>query len=442
MKNPPRRYTAVAIAVSLAVGGSLVTAPIAQAVTSAGAVTKSAAKTKITSQPKSVTVVPGKTAKLSVKASGQSLKYQWYSKKSGAKNWQKVSGKAAKKATYTVKATSKLNKTQYRVIVTGKQGKVTSKTATLTVSAKTRITTQPKSVSVVSGKTAKFTVKASGQSLKYQWYSKKSGAKNWQKVSGSAAKKATYSVKATTKLDKTQYRVVVTGKQGKATSKAATLSLIAKPKITEQPKLASGDSGERVSFGVKASGSELTYQWQVDNGSGWKNIAGATKATYGFTAKSALELNTYRVIVRNPAGSVTSEAAFLSVISTVSDPMETDQVFWLWSWFGVLFDTWQEDDEYDSTYQDLWGKLSITNISDYTLDAYNYLEIYYLGNDGEFYGDGGYDVTGGIWDTVPLAPGQSDTFNVYANVPDDAVKGGVWVFYDDTGEIIQYVEGF
>ncbi|MFD2840122.1 hypothetical protein ACFSYH_06010 [Populibacterium corticicola] len=350
MKNPPRRFTAVAVAVSLAIAGALVTAPIAQAATSTGTVAKPAAKTKITAQPKSASAVPGKTAK--------------------------------------------------------------------------------------------FTVKASGQSLKYQWYSKKSGSKKWQKVSGSAAKKATYSVKATTKLNKTQYRVVVTGKQGKATSKAATLSLIAKPKITTQPKLASAYSGESVSFSVKASGIGLSYQWQVDNGTGWKNISGATKASYGFTAKSALELNTYRVVVKNPAGSVTSDAALLSVLSTVSDPMETEQFFWLWSWVGVLFDTWQEDDEYDSTYQDLWGELSITNISDYTLDAYDYLGIYYLGNDGEFYGDGGYEVTGDIWNTVPLAPGQSDAFKVYANVPDHAVGGGVWVFYDDTGEIIQYVEGF
>jgi len=61
-----------------------------------------------------------------------------------------------------------------------------SETATVEkVAAKAKITIQPKNQeNILVGKTAKFTVKASGKKLKYQWYYKEAGSSKfvaWKK---------------------------------------------------------------------------------------------------------------------------------------------------------------------------------------------------------------------------------------------------------------------
>lgn len=93
---------------------------------------------KVTTQPKSVTVKANKTATFKVKATGGSpqyrwstLKYQWYVKKTGTKNWVKLSGKTA--ATLKIKATKKMNGYQYRCKVYNKRWQVYSKTVKLKV---------------------------------------------------------------------------------------------------------------------------------------------------------------------------------------------------------------------------------------------------------------------------------------------------------------------
>ncbi len=435
MKNPPRRLIAVAVAASLTLAGSLVTAPIAQAVPGTGIAAKPVAKTKITSQPKSITTAPGKTAKITVKASGQSLKYQWYSKKSGAKKWQKISGKAAKKATYSVKATTKLNKTQYRVVVTGKKGTATSKTATLTVSAKTRISTQPKSVSVVSGKTAKFSVKASGQSLKYQWYSKKSGAKKWQKISGKAAKKSTYSVKATTKLNKTQYRVVVTGKQGKVTSKAATLALVTKPKITSQPRSEAVDLGSSTTLSVKATGPSLTYRWErYDYESDkWLAVPGATRSTLKVSATDAEQMTMYRVKVSNAAGTVTSDEAIVVGLSSNGNAFAPETAIFAGDYGFWVSQTKVVDIDY-------YESAAIAHIvfcyynEDYSGLPWMDLEVEYVGTNGLYYDHDGEYFDGDIWDTTIIYDGECDEFSTVAFVPTSVIYGGSWSLYNRYSE--------
>ena len=55
----------------------------------------------------------------------------------------------------------------------------------------------------------------------------------------------------------------------------------------------------------------FTYQWQK-NGTA---IPGATAASYVISAVAATDAGSYTVVVANPAGSVTSSAAVLTVIS-------------------------------------------------------------------------------------------------------------------------------
>ena len=118
-----------------------------------------------------------------------------------------------------------------------------------------------------------------GNGLTYQWqYSTDKGA-TWK---NSAAKTATYKVQAQKAYDGYMYRCIVTDKSGKSlTSAAATLTINASLAITSQPESKSADVGELVTYEVKATGTDLAYQWQysTDKGVTWKNSAAKT-ATY------------------------------------------------------------------------------------------------------------------------------------------------------------------
>jgi hypothetical protein len=84
------------------------------------------------------------------------------------------------------------------------------------------------------------------------------------------------------------------------------------PAITSQPQSRTASAGQSVTFSVGATGSQpLAYQWQR----GTTNIAGATSANYTFTAAPGDNGATFRAIVSNAFGSVTSSSATLTVTS-------------------------------------------------------------------------------------------------------------------------------
>lgn len=186
--------------------------------------TTAAAKLSITQQPASVAVNNGKSASFTVKASGKGLSYQWYIRKANDSDWSKWSGKTA--ATAKVTATDALDGAVVKCVVKDSSGKtVTSKAAKLSVSIALSITQQPKSVKISCSDTAKFTVKAEGKGLKYQWYYKKSGSSKWVKWAGHNT--ATTSAISNTSWKGMQVRCVVTDANGSSvTSSAAGITLV------------------------------------------------------------------------------------------------------------------------------------------------------------------------------------------------------------------------
>lgn len=173
----------------------------------------------IITQPKNTYTKSGSTAKVTLKAAGDDLTYEWYIKNAGQKKYTKSS---VTKSTYSCKMNEKSKDRYVYCIVTDKYGNtVKSKTVVLRMAA--TITTQPKSVSVEEGKSAKVTVKAVGDELTYTWYFKNEGS---SKFSKSSITKATYSVKMSDKADGRQVYCVVTDKYGKkVTSNTVTLSM-------------------------------------------------------------------------------------------------------------------------------------------------------------------------------------------------------------------------
>ena len=89
-----------------------------------------------------------------------------------------------------------------------------------------------------------------------------------------------------------------------------------KKKITAQPASVEAASGTAAKFTVKATGLNLTYQWQYNSGSGWKNSngTGATTNTLTINAKSTYNNWQYRCVITDGNGAKTySDAAKLTV---------------------------------------------------------------------------------------------------------------------------------
>ena len=97
------------------------------------------------------------------------------------------------------------------------------------------------------------------------------------------------------------------------------------PKIKSHPQNEAVKTGEQAVFNVGATGTNLTYQWQVDrnDGNGFANIDGANSASYT-TDVVNISYNgfKYRCVVSNSADSATSNVATLTVTEDTT-PSET-----------------------------------------------------------------------------------------------------------------------
>ncbi len=172
---------------------------------------------KITTQPKTAYAKKNATAKVTVKVTGDGLTYTWYYKNAGSSKYVKSTNKTA---TYSTKVTSATKNRMVYCVIKDTWGKTVT-TKKVAIREAVNITTQPKTVTVKKNATAKVTVKASGDGLKYTWYYKNAGSSKFVK---SSAKKATYSAKMTSATKNRKVYCVVKDKWGK-TVKTVTVTL-------------------------------------------------------------------------------------------------------------------------------------------------------------------------------------------------------------------------
>ncbi len=171
------------------------------------------------------------------------------------------------------------------------------------------ITTAPAAATVVAGQTATFMVAATGTPAPtYQWQ------RNGVDITGATA--ASYTTTATTVGDSgVQFLVKVSNSAGTATSAVALLTVnpLVAASISAQPTGTTVSTGTATIFSVQAVGTgPFSYQWQRDGA----DISGATNATYSLPAPTVADSGaTFRVVVSNAAGSVTSVGALLTVVS-------------------------------------------------------------------------------------------------------------------------------
>lgn len=165
------------------------------------------------------------------------------------------------------------------------------------------ITQQPTNQTVNEGGTLTLSVVASN-ATGYQW--KKDGEDI------SSATSATYTKQSVAPSDAGSYTCVVSGEVGTSvTSDAATVTVNALPVITQQPANQEITEGSALTLSVVATGA-TGYQWKK----GEEVIPDATAATYTKEGATTADAGSYTCVVTGAGGSVTSNAATVTVNPT------------------------------------------------------------------------------------------------------------------------------
>ncbi len=180
------------------------------------------------------------------------------------------------------------------------------------------VQTQPQPATRTVGQSVTFTLTASGPGpLTYQWYM------NGNPIAGANA--SSFTLPAVKLTDAGSYTAGVRNAAGEVLSSAALLTVnpaVVAPVITVQPQPVAVTAGQTAQFSVSATGTApLAYQWQRNG----VNIAGATTASYSVLNAQSVHAGSYRVLVSNAAGSLTSTAATLTVNPAVQPPVVLTQ---------------------------------------------------------------------------------------------------------------------
>ena len=227
-----------------------------------------------------------------------------------------------------------LYSTEFKLIASGggmewyeiPHGLSVDKATKVSPTVKPGVKTQPWDTKVYEQDRATFEVKSTGGGQSYQWYYHTANDNTWRKVSINGTS-PTYQLDTKARHNGNVYRCKITNASGSIYTKSVTLTVILPPVVTEQPKDVHAAAGDTVTFSVKATGEQLTYQWYYMNASssGWKKVSiNGTSPTYTLTVKPRHSGNIYYCDVTDMRGNnVFSEHARLTVYQAA--PVIKDQ---------------------------------------------------------------------------------------------------------------------
>ena len=228
----------------------------------------------------------GDTATLTIEATGEGLKYDWYYRNKGESAYTKSSNHAS---TYDVQVTGARLGRQVYCVVTDRYMR-TKKSTVCTLSfnnPKLKITQQPQSVTVAkAGDTATVSIGVEGEGLKYTWYYCNKGSNNWTE---SSIHKAVVNVAVTEARYGRQMYCVIKDKYNRTvTSKTITLTFDTGLRITQSPVDTEVENeGDTAKLKIVAEGKGKTYTWYYRNAGATKWVKSSVTSSSYSTAMSA-----------------------------------------------------------------------------------------------------------------------------------------------------------
>lgn len=277
----------------------------------------------ITTQPASQNAYLGNSISFSVSVTATgTTSYQWQKSTDNGLTFTNIS--YATYSSYTIYNSIITDAAQYRVIVTNLGGSTTSSVATITFVTPPPpvISTQPTNQTVYLGETIYLSVGSNNTgTTTYQWQRSTDNGLTFTNVANGTSN---YLYINNSQLsDAGPFRVIVTNPGGSTTSNNATVTFLIPlpPTISTHPTGAAVQGGNSFYLYGYASGrGTITYQWQKDgvNLINGDRITGAN--SYNLSISSALlaDAGQYRLVATNAGGSITSNAATVTV--TVPPP--------------------------------------------------------------------------------------------------------------------------
>jgi len=269
----------------------------------------------VTTNPATQTVCAGTNVVFTSAANG-ALSQQWQLSTDAGATWNNINGQTG--TSYTINGVAiAQNNHRFRCVYTGQCNTSNTADATLTVQSAPSLSAQPANVSICAGSNANFAVTAAGSSITYQWQVSIDGGNNFTNINNATA--STYTVNgAGTAQNNYRYRSIISGACiPAATSMAAILTITAPAVVNTSPADATLCGSGNVTFSVAATGTGISYQWQLstDGGNSFNDISGAVNANMIVSVPNTSSTNyRYRAILRNGVCTdVTTTAARLTV---------------------------------------------------------------------------------------------------------------------------------
>lgn len=251
---------------------------------------------RITEHPLAGQFTRGDRIVLNVETTGDDpLTYQWQ------RNRIDIAGATSK--TLEMDPSDWFSNGRYRVVVSNRVSRVTSREAVVRVTSRPEITLHPQSTKGARTRSIALTARAEGTAkLSYQWL------KDGVEIVG-----ATRNRLVLTKLDtqhEGDYVLRASNDLGTMDSNPATLIVEDAPSITLHPQPGFIVINTNITATVVASGSpDLRYQWQRNN----RDIPGQVAPELNIPGDTLQQSGRFRVIVTNDVGRVVSKAAALTV---------------------------------------------------------------------------------------------------------------------------------
>ncbi len=220
----------------------------------------------------------GDTVTFSVQAASSAATYHWQVKVAGSDTWSYSTATGYNTNSISLEMTEARDGNQYRCAVTDAKGTHYSQAAEI-IYRTVYVSQQPVDDVGDIGDTISFHVVARGTGLSYQWQASTDGGITWH--NSTAAGYNTDTVTNVVSLARVGYlyRCRVTKSNGAyATSQPAAIRL-SELKITNQPKNIYITAGQSKDISLTATGSGITYQWQVSTNGG-KSWANSTSPGY------------------------------------------------------------------------------------------------------------------------------------------------------------------
>ncbi|HEX2967521.1 MAG TPA: immunoglobulin domain-containing protein [Bacteroidales bacterium] len=248
---------------------------------------------------------------LEITATGENLNYEW--QKNGIPLAPDANTTGITSSLLVITDVSALRSGSYRCRVSNSCNEEISNVAIINIDPALVLTAGPSGDTKCEGQSTSMSVTATGANISYQWYKGGNILLNSARISGAGTRNLTINNLQTG--DQDSYSCLITDNCTSINSANAVLTVKAKVVIAQQPQNIAVCEGQNTFFEVRATGYNLSYQWQKDgvNISDGGSFSGTGTSVLVISNAAYADMGVYRCLVTGDCNSILTNTANLQV---------------------------------------------------------------------------------------------------------------------------------